>query len=166
MRAQCVCLKSLWHHLLVSHLWRPDRHKQRVNGGWWWRGRAGGEAHTLSNYLMLWYHIDFGFAVINRCVCIFQLEKQKRLERIRQKRAQLEELILQVCSTPVCILSLCVCLFSHHKPAEKQPNRTTHGNHLWKTNYMILIPLCHSGTSTFNSVYLFILVLLTKYLPK
>lgn len=36
---------------------------------------------------------------------VFQLEKQKRLERIRQKRAQLEELILQVCGTPVCILT-------------------------------------------------------------
>lgn len=42
------------------------------------------------------------------CLVIFQLEKQKRLERIRQKRSQLEELILQVCSTPVCVC-LCVC---------------------------------------------------------
>ncbi len=47
---------------------------------------------------------------IHLCVVIFQLEKQKRLERIRQKRAQLEELILQVCSTPGRVCSLTTSL--------------------------------------------------------
>jgi len=68
------------------------------------------------------------------CVVIFQLEKQKRLERIRQKRAQLEELILQVCTTLVCVcLYVCVCevlLGKLSSLAAKIPKSTTYGNHL------------------------------------
>lgn len=81
---RCVCFKSLRRHLLVSHLWLTES-----------EGR-----------MMMERTVSKPSNAIHLCLVIFQLEKQKRLERIRQKRAQLEELILQVCSTSDCVCSL------------------------------------------------------------
>lgn len=48
---------------------------------------------------------------VNVSLYAFQLEKQKRLERIRQKRSQLEELILQVCTNmDHRLFCVCVCV--------------------------------------------------------
>ena len=42
--------------------------------------------------------------------CVLKIEKQRRIERIKQKRAQLQELLLQV-KKPGCVhYLLCVCL--------------------------------------------------------
>ncbi len=65
---------------------------------------------------------------IHLCLVIFQLEKQKRLERIRQKRAQLEELILQVCSTPVCVC-LCVSVLSR-----QACSKTSKQHYTWESS--------------------------------
>lgn len=57
-------------------------------------------------------NLSLHFFYVSASLRVFQLEKQKRLERIRQKRSQLEELILQVC-TIVGYALLCVCVCVH-----------------------------------------------------
>lgn len=66
------------------------------------------ESKQVSRVKYLNSNVHFLFSM-NVSLCVFQMEKQKRLERIQQKRSQLEELILQVCTNMDCVL-YCMCV--------------------------------------------------------